>query len=191
MRPEPNAACAPARDVGPMLTRVELTWVEGGIERWIRFGHETGETIIDRRRRVLRFAPNSVFAFVRWASNDFGTLISRIDIVRAVDHGASCQTLPFVRPGGARLAEGRACAPGDRRRREDWRRSCRHGAGSLALPPQPACRRRVDAALQPRAASRLAPAAETRAMTGSGWTIATCFGRPLRGCRRSFIRCPS
>ena len=100
MRPEPNAACAPERDAGPMLTRVELIWLEGRIEQWIRFGHEAGETILDRRRRILRFAPNSVFAFVRWASNDFGTVISRIDIVRAVDHGAPYQTLPFVRPGG-------------------------------------------------------------------------------------------
>jgi Protein of unknown function (DUF2840) len=100
MRPEPSAACAPERDAGPMLTRVELTWLEGRIEHWIRFGHESGETILDRRRRVLRFAPNSVFAFVRWTSNDFGTVISRADIVRTVDRGAPYQTLPFVCPGG-------------------------------------------------------------------------------------------
>jgi hypothetical protein len=100
MRAEPNAGCAPERDAGPMLTRIELTWLEGRIEHWIRFGHEAGETVLDRRRRVLRFVPNSVFAFVRWASNDFGTVVSRVDIVRAVDHGAPYQTLPFVRPGG-------------------------------------------------------------------------------------------
>jgi len=100
MRPEPSTACAPERDVGRMLTRVELTWLERRIEYWIRFGHETGETIVDRRRRMRRFAPNSIFALVRWASNDFGTVISRVDIVRAVDNGAPYQTLPFVRPGG-------------------------------------------------------------------------------------------
>lgn len=37
---------------------------------------------------------------MRWASNDFGTIISRIDIVRAVSRGEAYQTLPFVRPGG-------------------------------------------------------------------------------------------
>jgi hypothetical protein len=37
---------------------------------------------------------------VRWASNDYGTIISRIDIVRAVSRGDAYQTLPFVRPGG-------------------------------------------------------------------------------------------
>ncbi len=71
-----------------------------GIEHWIRFGHETGETILDRRRCVLSLAPNSVFAFLRWASNDFSAIISRVDVVRAVDHGAPYRTPPFVRPGG-------------------------------------------------------------------------------------------
>lgn len=82
------------------LTHVELTWVEKKIENWIRFGSHAHEQILDRRRRVLSFRPGAVFAFVRWASNDFGTTISRIDIVRAVARGKAYQTLPFVRPGG-------------------------------------------------------------------------------------------
>lgn len=103
MRFEPDTGRAPRPDVAPLLTRVELTWLEGRIEHWIRFGRDVGETILDRRRRVLSFAPGSIFAFVRWASNDFGTVISRIDIVRAVSHGEPYQTLPFVRPGGVIL----------------------------------------------------------------------------------------
>lgn len=103
MRFEPDLACAPKPDAAPPLTRVELTWLKGRIEHWIRFGRDRGETILDRRRRVLSFAPGSVFAFVRWASNDFGTIISRIDIVRCVAHGQAYQTLPFVRPGGVIL----------------------------------------------------------------------------------------
>ena len=83
-----------------MLTHVELTWIEKQIEHWIRFGQPVYEHIIDRRRSVLSFAPGSIFAFVRWASNDFGTVVSRIDIVRAIDASAPHQTLPFVRPGG-------------------------------------------------------------------------------------------
>ena len=82
------------------LTHVELTWIEGRIEYWIRFGRAVGERIIDRRRRVVSFRPGAIFAFVRWAANDYGTVISRIDIVRAVEPGAAYQTLPFVRPGG-------------------------------------------------------------------------------------------
>ena len=82
------------------LTHVELTWIEARIEYWIRFGREAAERIVDRRRRVLSFAPGSVFAFVRWAANDFGTVMSRLDIVRAAAPGAPYQTLPFVHPGG-------------------------------------------------------------------------------------------
>ncbi|MER8751655.1 DUF2840 domain-containing protein [Mesorhizobium sp. M1050] len=82
------------------LIHVELTWVEKRIENWIRFGTHAHEQIIDRRRRILSYRPGAVFAFVRWAANDFGTIISRVDIVRAVASGEHYQTLPFVRPGG-------------------------------------------------------------------------------------------
>lgn len=82
------------------LTHVELTWIEKKIENWIRFGHAVRDQILDRRRRTLSYRPDSVFAFVRWASNDFGTIVSRIDIVRAVSPHERYQTLPFVRPGG-------------------------------------------------------------------------------------------
>ena len=66
------------------LTHVELTHIEKKIEHWVRFGRLAEETILDRRRRIFAFRPGAIFAFVRWASNDFGTIISRIDTVRAV-----------------------------------------------------------------------------------------------------------
>ncbi|WP_430448585.1 DUF2840 domain-containing protein [Rhodophyticola sp.] len=80
-------------------TQVELTWIEKQTEYWIRFGRQAGERIIDRRRRIVSFAPDSVFAFVRWASNEYGTVQSNIDILRAVEPGKPFQTLPYVRPG--------------------------------------------------------------------------------------------
>ncbi len=85
------------------LTHVELTFVEKRIENWIRFGAVAADRILDRRRRTVSFRPGSTFAFVRWAANDYGTIISRIDIVQAVEPGSAFQTLPFVRPGGAIL----------------------------------------------------------------------------------------
>jgi len=84
-------------------TTVELTWVEQATERWIRFGMPHLDQILDRRRRLLSFAANSVFAFVRWASNDYGTLLSRLDIVRTVAPGEAYTTLPCVAPGGELL----------------------------------------------------------------------------------------
>ena len=82
------------------LTRVELTWLEKRIEHWIRFGRISEETTADRRRRVVSFAPGAIFAVMRWAANDFGTIDSRIDIARAITPGEPYSTLLFVRPGG-------------------------------------------------------------------------------------------
>jgi|SRR5215831_6833660 len=84
-------------------THVELTWIEKRIENWIRFGSHVEEDVIDPQRRVVAFAPGSIFAFVRWASNDYGTVVSRIDILRAVVPGERYSTVPFVRPGGESL----------------------------------------------------------------------------------------
>jgi hypothetical protein len=103
-----NGAAAPRARGGPLplarrsdtLTHVELTFIARRIEHWLRFGRPTHEEILDRRRRIVSFRPGAVFAFVRWAANDFGTIISRIDILRAVAPGEAYQTLPFVRPGG-------------------------------------------------------------------------------------------
>ena len=85
------------------LTQVELIWIEKQIEHWIRFGRDVGETILDRRRRVLSFAPGSIFAFVRWAANDYGTIVSRLDVLRAVGPGEAFSTVRHVRPGGELL----------------------------------------------------------------------------------------
>lgn len=90
---------ATARPPVPKTT-VDLLWIDGQIERWLRFGRDAGERIVDRRRRLVSFQPDAVFAFVRWASNDFGTALSRIDILRAVGSGEPYATVPFVEPGG-------------------------------------------------------------------------------------------
>jgi hypothetical protein len=92
-RPQPDG---PA----PFTTLVELTFEKRKVERWIRFGRKSYEQILDRRRSIVGFAPDSIFAFVRWAAGEHGTVVSRIDIVRAIGRGEPFQTLPFVQPGG-------------------------------------------------------------------------------------------
>jgi hypothetical protein len=82
------------------MTHVQLTWIEKRIEHWIRFGRIAKDEIVDRRRRMVSFRPGAVFAFVRWSANDYGTVSSRIDIVRAVGAGEPFTTLPFAQPGG-------------------------------------------------------------------------------------------
>ena len=85
------------------LTTVEILWLEKRIENRVRFGRPVSEKLVDRNRRVLSFAPGSIFAFVRWTSNDFGTVLSRIDILRAAIPGQRYSTVPWITPGGESL----------------------------------------------------------------------------------------
>lgn len=85
------------------LTTAELLWLEKRIENRVRFGRAVSEKILDHNRRVLSFSPGSIFAFVRWTSNDFGTVLSRIDILRAVTPGQPYSTVPWITPGGESL----------------------------------------------------------------------------------------
>jgi hypothetical protein len=82
------------------LTEVDLTWIEGRLEQWIRFGRVANERILSRSKKVVGFRPGATFAYVRWTSNDYGTVHSSIAIVTAVEPDAPHATLPFVRPGG-------------------------------------------------------------------------------------------
>jgi hypothetical protein len=87
----------------PELTHVELLWIKQRVENRIRFGRTDQEHVIDRHLRVVSFAAGSIFAFVRWAANDYGTVLSRIDILRAAVPGERYVTVPHVRPGGESL----------------------------------------------------------------------------------------
>lgn len=84
----------------PMLTHVELHWHEKLREDWLKFGKPVASRIIDRHVRVESYAPGQVFALVRWASNEHGTIRSSLDIVRAVGAGEPFTTLAQVEPGG-------------------------------------------------------------------------------------------
>lgn len=87
------------------LTTVELTFIQKRVEHWLRFGQPVSDKVLDKRRRLVAFAPGSVFGFIRWTANDYGTVVSCFDIVRVVEPGAAFQTVPFVRPGGELLLD--------------------------------------------------------------------------------------
>lgn len=87
----------------PQLTHVTLIWREDEREDWIKFGKPVAERIIDRRQRVESYAAGQVFALVRWASNQYGTIRSTLDIVRAVAVGQRCTPIVQVDPGGELL----------------------------------------------------------------------------------------
>jgi hypothetical protein len=87
------------------LTRVDLVFLAGRIERWIRFGQIAAEDVHDRRRRTVMFAPGEIFAFVRWRAEAYGTVDSRIAILRAVRPGQAFTTYPEVAPGAEILLD--------------------------------------------------------------------------------------
>ena len=98
--------CVPTRTVSPLrkdCAEIELIWIEKRLEHWIRFGRIASERIVNRKTRIVGFRPDALVAFVRWSANDFGTVHSRIDILRAVRPGEAYTTAPFVRPGGELL----------------------------------------------------------------------------------------
>lgn len=95
--------CRPAKTRvgdGAQLTNVTLVWREGEREDWLKFGKPVAERIIDRRQRVESYAAGQVFALVRWASNEYGTIRSTLDIVRAVAAHEPCVPIAQVDPGG-------------------------------------------------------------------------------------------
>jgi hypothetical protein len=98
-----NVSCPALEETHGDLTHVELTFLEKRIENWVRFGRIAEERVIDQQRRAVSFAPNSIFGFVRWTANGYGTIVSCIDILRAVQPGERYSTVPFVRPGGESL----------------------------------------------------------------------------------------
>ena len=85
---------------GERRTRVELVHLEGRVENWIRFGRVAQEEILNRTRRAFWFRLGEVFAYVRWAANDYGTVVSRVDIVRTVQPHEPYTTVPGIAPGG-------------------------------------------------------------------------------------------
>ena len=82
------------------LTYVELYWDQGRIERSIRFGSPVEDQRLDVHRRLLSFAPGGVFALLRWEGNSLGTIVSRIDILRANEPRGACTSIGLIRPGG-------------------------------------------------------------------------------------------
>ena len=86
-------------------TKVQLVWLKDRFQRWIRFGQVVAEQQIDRRRRVVSFAPGAVFCIVHWEAGQYGTTLSRLWVLRAVTAGEPFDPVPFVTPGAEILLD--------------------------------------------------------------------------------------
>lgn len=81
------------------LTRATVLFVDGKVNDRVRFGRPAAERIIDRRCRVELFSPDSVFAYVQWRANPFGTELWRLWVLHAVEPGSRASTVPGIAPG--------------------------------------------------------------------------------------------
>lgn len=81
------------------FTRATVLFFDGKVNDRVRFGRPASERIIDRRCRVELYAPGSVFVYVQWRANAFGTEHWRLWVLRAVEPGVRASTVPGIAPG--------------------------------------------------------------------------------------------
>lgn len=85
------------------LTRVALVFVPEKRDVWLRFGRPAHETIIDRQRRTVAFAPGAVFCRIRWEANAYGTTLWQLAVLQAAAPGVAQQRVTGITPGGTLL----------------------------------------------------------------------------------------
>ena len=83
----------------PYLTRVRLVSVPKRWHVWLRFGTPVTESPQSRFQRFVYFAPQSVFATVRWHGNDHGTTLWQLSILRAVAPWEQASIVTDIDPG--------------------------------------------------------------------------------------------
>ena len=81
------------------LTRATVLFFADKVNDRVRFGRLAGERIIDRRARIALFAPGSLFGYVQWRANRFGTEHWRFYVLRAGTPGERLVTVPGIAPG--------------------------------------------------------------------------------------------
>lgn len=91
--------------------RVELFFLEGRVNYWLRFGDFSFDKNIDRRRAFAWFKPGQICCYIRWWANDYGTQGWTLAILRSsVGYGDNMQSYPGVHPGAEILLQVRGKA---------------------------------------------------------------------------------
>jgi hypothetical protein len=91
-------------------TRVDLTWIAGRVEHYVRFGRVAAAEATGSCTRTVAFRPGANFAVVRRTASDLGAVHSSILIATAAAAGQPDAALPFVRPGCHPLLRLDGCA---------------------------------------------------------------------------------
>ena len=80
------------------LTVVQIVYRQKRVNHRIRFGTPVAEARLDWRRKLVAFNSGSVFGYIRWRANKFGTQDWRLFVLRAAGDGGLA-TIPGVIPG--------------------------------------------------------------------------------------------
>lgn len=91
------------------LTVVQIVYRRKRVNHRIRFGAPAAEARLDWRRKLVAFAPGSVFGYIRWRANRFGTQDWRLFVLRTVSDG-TLAAIPGVMPGADILLATRGVA---------------------------------------------------------------------------------
>lgn len=72
-------------------TLVQLHFVRGMINHRLRFGQPEAKTKLDKYRSLASFCDGSVFGYIRWRANAYGTIDWRVFVVKAQSDGVLSQ----------------------------------------------------------------------------------------------------
>lgn len=81
------------------LTRVHLHFGGNAFNHYTRFGHPLFRKTTSKREAYDFYAEGSIFAYVRWQANDFGTRSWRLLILRSGDEFSDLYAIPGICPG--------------------------------------------------------------------------------------------
>lgn len=68
-------------------TLVQLHFVKGMINHRLRFGRPDTLTKLDKYRSVASFKSGSLFGYIRWRANEYGTQDWRVYVLKAQSYG--------------------------------------------------------------------------------------------------------
>ncbi|MDJ0683718.1 MAG: DUF2840 domain-containing protein [Alphaproteobacteria bacterium] len=82
------------------FTRVEIVFYPEHLNHWLRFGAPDEQHDLDRRRSLALFNPGSVFGYVRWRANEYGTQDWRFLVIQSAEPSRFLSRVEGVYPGG-------------------------------------------------------------------------------------------
>ena len=68
-------------------TLVQLHFVRGIINHRLRFGQPETKTELDKYRSLASFPEGSIFGYIRWRANEYGTIEWRTYVLKAQSGG--------------------------------------------------------------------------------------------------------